>query len=347
MDSMALSSTRPPTSPSTPPPRLSINRLMALYPRERLQVHPLRWSDRQLDLIGCRIHGHDETAHGAGTHESTVTTQTTEATSCRPDPYTRFLADRLSRSFDGHGSLLADTVLNLIWPIEGQTLVNLNQSRALYFAQQPRASLPFCRVSVSVPGPDPEIISLACVDYHDTLHMRQKYFRPSSRSYKTDFPAWWRSGILYARHIPKKPEKDPVLVALIVALAQHEHRQAAVQPPPPDSSFTVRVLVFGDGWPKPIHVYVACVQARFLDKLDFPSREPAVDSGLDIDHWRIAAEPFQTLPYRVSRVLRPGHYQGTHTGSLGEAWGRAREKRKQEGDGTLDEHGSATKKKKR
>jgi hypothetical protein len=103
------------TAPPIPPPLLSINRLVALYPRERLLVHPLRWTDRQPALLDCHIHDHDEEAHGAGAHD------TTEAASSEPDAYTRFLARRLRRSFDD--GVLADTVLNVIWPLGGRTSV--------------------------------------------------------------------------------------------------------------------------------------------------------------------------------------------------------------------------------
>jgi hypothetical protein len=109
------------TTPPIPPPPLSINRLVALYPRERLLVHPLRWTDRQPALLDCRIHDHNEEARGAGAYESTETTKTTEAASSEPDAYTRFLARRLCHSFDD--GELADTVLNLIRPLRGHTSV--------------------------------------------------------------------------------------------------------------------------------------------------------------------------------------------------------------------------------
>lgn len=55
---------------------------------------------------------------------------------------------------------------------------------------------------------------------------------------------------------------------------------------------------------------MAHVRACFLDKLDFPGQEPPINSGLDIYHWHIAAEPFPTLAQRLSRALRLGYYGG-------------------------------------
>lgn len=35
---------------------LPLSRILSLYPRERLFVHPLIWTQRQLDLLGCTFH---------------------------------------------------------------------------------------------------------------------------------------------------------------------------------------------------------------------------------------------------------------------------------------------------
>lgn len=113
-----------------------------------------------------------------------------------------------------------------------------SQAVSLYFGQRSRASIWFCRLSVSVPGPDPEIISLACIDYHDTVRERRQHFKPLPNRHYTDWPGLWRAGLLSLRHTPKEPEKDPFLVALVIALAQKEHRNAA-QLRPSDLSFTV------------------------------------------------------------------------------------------------------------
>jgi hypothetical protein len=65
----------------------------------------------------------------------------------------------------------------------------------------------------------------------------------------------------------------------------------------------VRLLFTGDGRPKSLNLYVAHVRACFLDKLDFPGEEPLVNSSLDIYHWHVPAEPFQTLPQRLCQAL--------------------------------------------
>ena len=95
----------------------------------------------------------------------------------------------------------------------------------------------------------------------------------------------------------------------------------------------------GMDWPrKSVNLYVAHVQASFLDRFDFPSQEPAVASSLDIDHWHIPAKPFQTLSERVCQALRPEGYGKTHgrnreghetkRSGLGEPSSKAGKKRK-------------------
>lgn len=111
------------------------------------------------------------------------------------------------------------------------------------------------------------------------------------------------------------------------------------QPPTNLGVFQIRILFVGEERSKSVNLYKAHVQASFLDKLEFPSQEPAVGLGLDVDHWHIPAEPFQTLPRRVCQALRPDGYGKTHVGSLGEASGKAGKKR--ERDVASDERTSA------
>lgn len=59
----------------------------------------------------------------------------------------------------------------------------------------------------------------------------------------------------------------------------------------------------GRDQPTSLNIYMANVQAAFLDKLDFPDKEPAVNSGLDIYHRQISTLPLQTLPRRLCRML--------------------------------------------
>ena len=109
---------------------------------------------------------------------------------------------------------------------------------SLYFHCRPGPSIRFYHLSVLIPGPDPQRITLACLDYRDIEDAREEHFKPPlNRLHRTDRPGLWRARILSRRHAPKKAEKDPFLVALAIALAQDRRR--AAQPLPSDSSFTV------------------------------------------------------------------------------------------------------------
>jgi hypothetical protein len=316
------SSTPTPPPPPLLPPPLSINRLLALHPRERLLVHPLRWTDQQPALLGCRIHSHHDEAHSAAAEENTG------AASSKSDRLAGLLAKRLNGQLDPER--LADTVAQLLAPLDARhILLQMDQPVSFHFDRRSRACVRICYVSVSMGRPAPETFTLACLDFNETMLERKLHFRPPGNLCHTDWEGLRRSHTLVKLHTPKDPQKDPFLVALVIALAQKDRRHVA-QPLPPDSSFTVRILLTGQGRPKPINLYVAHVQASFLDKLDFPSQEPAVGSSLDIDHWHIPAEPFQTLSQRVCQALRLNGYGKAHIRNHGESSVKAGKKRKRD-----------------
>ena len=109
---------------------------------------------------------------------------------------------------------------------------------SLYFNRRSRAGISFRHLSVSIRRPVPEIISLVCLDYGGTILEREFYFRPPSNPRHMDWVGSRRTYILVKLYTPADPQKDPFLVALVIALAQKERRHAA-QPLPPDASFTV------------------------------------------------------------------------------------------------------------
>ncbi|KAH6847570.1 hypothetical protein B0I37DRAFT_375367 [Chaetomium sp. MPI-CAGE-AT-0009] len=313
-DHQSCSSTSNPPHPPLLPALLSINRLVALHSRERLLVHPLCWTDRQPALLGCRLYSHRDKVYSA------VADENPGLASSKSERVADRLAKRLRCQLDP--KKMADTVALLLAPLDPRILIQMSRPIGFYFEQRSHACIRVCYVSV-------DTFTLACLDFNQTMLLRHSYFRPSSHPRHMDWAGLRRSTTMIKRHTPKDPQKDPLVVAVVIALAQMERRHAA-QPLPPDSSFTVRILFTGEGRPKPINLYVAHVQASFLDKLDFPSREPAVSSGLDIDHWHIPAKPSQTLPQRVCQTLRLDGSVKTHVGNLGEPSSKAGKKRKRD-----------------
>ena len=116
-----------PTPPHSPP--LSINRLLALHPRERLLVHPLCWTDRQPALLSCRIHSHYEEASSSGADENA------RATPSKSDRLAAFLAERLN--FQLHEDDLADTIARLLRPLGGRISIELKCVRPMLIAHAP------------------------------------------------------------------------------------------------------------------------------------------------------------------------------------------------------------------
>ncbi len=86
--------------------------------------------------------------------------------------------------------------------------------------------------------PASDMFTLACLDFNETMLERELHFRPPGNLRHTDWVGLRRSYTLVKLHTPEDPQKDPFLVALVIALAQNDRRHAA-QPLPPDSSFTV------------------------------------------------------------------------------------------------------------
>jgi hypothetical protein len=93
------------------------------------------------------------------------------------------------------------------------------------------------------------------------------------------------------------------------------------------------VVFAGTESPKSLNVYVAHVQDSFLDRLSYPNRDPLPNSGLDIYHWNVSAEPFQTLPQRLDWALRRTCSGKTHNAEDNDELQRMRgQKRKRDCD---------------
>ena len=102
------------STPSPPPPPLSINQHVALHSRERLLVHPLRWTARQLTLLDCRLRSHGEGSRSVAAHENA----NVDAAFSRPDHLARLLSRRLNLQLSWEE--LIDTTRRLLQPLGGR-----------------------------------------------------------------------------------------------------------------------------------------------------------------------------------------------------------------------------------
>ncbi|EAQ92119.1 predicted protein [Chaetomium globosum CBS 148.51] len=224
-----------PNSPSTssfPPPGLSINKLAALYPRERLLVHPLRWSDRQVALLNCRIHyrGDRDTANHGNANTNTDP----------PPPKSQlelFLADRLKFRLT-HEEFI-ETTQRLLPPLGGQITIGDQRIASLNFNQRPCAGVVYSGISVSFQSTTRKTIMFPCFNHDETAVERRCFISPPSHSrYGMNLPGISRLHRHLNHHRQKDPLKDPFLVAVLIAFAQ-EKRRRAPKPEPPSSSFRV------------------------------------------------------------------------------------------------------------
>ncbi|KAH6649551.1 hypothetical protein F5144DRAFT_588242 [Chaetomium tenue] len=220
----------PPRKLPLPPPGLSINKLAALYPRERLLVHPLQWSDRQIALLNCRIHySGDQSAASHG--DANMNTDP-------PPPKSQlelFLADRLKFRLT-HEEFI-ETTRRLLRPLGGRISIDNRYIARLYFNQRPGAGIVCSRFSVSFKSPTRKTITFTCFNHDQTGVERTIFFSPPRNlRYGMNLPGMYRSNALSNLHYQEDPLKDPFLVAVLIALAQ-EKRRRAPKPEPRSSSF--------------------------------------------------------------------------------------------------------------
>jgi hypothetical protein len=62
-------------------------------------------------------------------------------------------------------------------------------------------------------------------------------------------------------------------------------------------------MVVGVDSPPSLHVYAADVSVSFLDKLDHPHVDPEPASGLNVTHFLVPAEPYETLRGRLVHAI--------------------------------------------
>ncbi|KAK3291548.1 uncharacterized protein B0H64DRAFT_247732 [Chaetomium fimeti] len=281
---------------------VSIKRIIALHPRERLFVQPLLWTNRQLALLGCRIHVRDEASCGSGLG---VVPRDWPApkNGNRVDGKLLSLLTRL-RKRQPIADELEDTVRRLLRLASGSVLLKPNRVASLEFEGRSCASFPYCRITAGN-------ATFALFDAHDIAQERYRLFKPPPTKFAAmDLPGVQRCNRLLKRYMPTEHEKDPYLVAFVIALAQQSRRHM-MQQEPALSAVTVRILFSSKRSPISFNTFVAHVPVTFLHKLDTPAQEPPLGSDLDIHHCRVSLEPFENLPHRLLHCLARDYAEKT------------------------------------
>lgn len=125
-------------------------------------------------------------------------------------------------------------------PTSTQLLTDRGRPLGLYLEQLSVASIPVSYLSVSMRPPASGSFTLAYLGSIDISEARSQHLTPPLNGDWTNWVGFRRAITLQKMYTPVDPQKDPYLVALVIALAQRDRRHA-VQPLPPDSSFTVRL----------------------------------------------------------------------------------------------------------
>lgn len=279
---------------------LPISRILSSHPRERLFVHPLVWTQRHLDLLGCEFRLSDTVSRNYDDDELA-------ALSDKGDPawnaWNARMAKALAESSDYVDKILA---VEKIWqrrykndftsryvPMHPPTHTPIPTAKALthfrfsfvrhelylYFARRRVARLEcktYSLISASeedIEPPPPNHIAWLDLDEIASLR-RDKFFHERTGRWTRPSPPFVnRATKLLRRASPEDPLRDPYMAAILVALAQSQRRGSSVHPQQrkDENGMYWRAVLMVTGtdheW---LYIYRTDVSAEFLDGLDYP-----------------------------------------------------------------------------
>ncbi|KAK3364232.1 hypothetical protein B0T25DRAFT_598118 [Lasiosphaeria hispida] len=293
----------------------SIPQLLALYPRERLFVHPLLWTTRHLRLVHCQF---------LNLGEVTITVPPAPSPPRARSTAIHDDADEVQRHLDekqGEYSMQRRLATDPHPITRGSALSRLLRERTycgdripLSFAHRAVANL-LCKTYSH--RAQPSYPSLAYVDLSDiTLKRRIRLGDPSAVSYRRpNPPKYRRAQKLVRRHTPTDPFEDPYIFALFVALAQQRRLRNknsnedtgisdAITPSPPSPPLPMILLVTRPSDTTWLHIYTSNISTEMSDRFDYPSRTPPTAMPpATIYRRQLAFEPYETLQQRLAAVV--------------------------------------------
>ncbi|KAL7958819.1 hypothetical protein V8C34DRAFT_313821 [Trichoderma compactum] len=265
-----MGSTSQPSQSGPPLETLSIKQLLRLHPRDRLLVRPLEWTGRHLEVLQCSFED-----------------------SRPPSPSQEHLDE-------------VDGILSMKCLLRRKAL-------DFHFDGRWVCRLP-CQLFTSRYGNKAAFekgmgpIALAYIDRAHIAFLRYQYMlRYQGRRYSKETMA------IHERHVkrvtPPNRLHDPYIVALLLAIAYNQRRQAASSIWS-RATFWPQVVVI-DRPDEKVHLFAAHISSNYLNKFDFPSRRPAksAQQPLLIHHIRVPVKPYMTFRRRLLTILlHPADY---------------------------------------
>ncbi|KAK0655391.1 hypothetical protein B0T16DRAFT_10383 [Cercophora newfieldiana] len=218
---------------------LSISRLIATHPRERLFVHPLLWTTRHLSLLGCQFLDLGAItvvplplpspqlvpAHRSTSNNNDGNDAITKAQYHLDASVARRLATCRVPITKGHA--LSRLLLR-------QQLICHGRQVRFHYARRTVAQLPCCpfsrpRQSTCLPAAQLVYLDLSEITHHRTTKLKGQAPAPGGGgSRRINPPGSRRAQKLLQRLSPADPCEDPYLVALLIAMAQEQRMDREV-----------------------------------------------------------------------------------------------------------------------
>ncbi|KJZ74391.1 hypothetical protein HIM_06201 [Hirsutella minnesotensis 3608] len=278
-----------------PSPPLSINQLALNHCRERLFVHPLFWTNRQLELLQCSFNDPCPAPPLTSIHF------TGELSGL---PFVVRLFKR-QQMLDRERSIL-DILAHSECPLIDR------KNLPFYFNGRGRVIL-HC-ASLFLRG-KPDARSHPIAAYIDEQHLQ--LFRSEALEPKVPRRQGRRTAarIAYAIHklrlksiTPIEPLRDPYIVALLIAVAQEQYQQALERSGDSQQdcprTFPSQVL-FSSPKRECLHLYTADISSAFLDKLMTPAFPPSTETSVSIQVTVIPYVPGRSLRDRLLALVLP------------------------------------------
>ncbi|KYK59835.1 hypothetical protein DCS_00969 [Drechmeria coniospora] len=297
-----MASPPPQTSPNFSPV-LSIRQLALTHCREKIFVTPLFWTNRQLELLRCSF---SDAAPAAGPPTSTSSNGTGDGT-----------APQHNNTRTQENWRMADRAISILGLLadSNDPFIDRKDVR-FYFNGRSRAILkcvlllPRGDSDRPVPGAAPVV---AFADHARLMALRSDVLSPNMLERRARNIAISLFKLRLKSITPKDPHHDPYIVALLIAVAQHQYIAALHQADTGQYeigplTFFPQVL-FSSPDRDHVHHYTAEIPSSTLDQLNRPAVPPVEQISIPVQVTAIPYEPEGTLRARLFAAILPPRSQ--------------------------------------
>ncbi|KAF6806417.1 hypothetical protein CSOJ01_08837 [Colletotrichum sojae] len=318
----------PPAPPITTDPStfatLSVSHILRLHHRERLVVHPLLWTSRQLDLLSCAFvdappTNTDQTGNGCDTDERHTSPPLIvgSATPSNAQPGLPGVGSKVpsKKLHDCHGQAPSVYIharmltLAKLLPAKAYAIRQLlceDQSScveklAFHYDKQ-AIRLPCIQMlfSIGKGSQFPDSPSIAHVYFLEIVAARKSRLGRLTRSLPSP-PIRSLQKIRLQRVTPVSLARDSYIVAVLIAMAQAQAGRDSASPG--TESFRVNLLLNNIDDKSHLHVFSAVIEKVLLERLANPKSAPPHAVQTKVHTHVVPYKPFLTFQQRLLEVI--------------------------------------------